>query len=434
MALRLRIVSEHATRLGEKATKVFSVHGGTIGRATDNEWILPDPERYLSGKHARVDFRAGQYYLVDTSSNGTYVNGAQVPLGKFRDYAMKDGDYVRIGEFEMLVSIDPSNDFPPDEGAVVAYDGVSPSSAVKKATANDLGADLDLSELLEPSHNLDEAIGSDVLARNAYGQPVSASEPEPAETGTPWHMMTRPLKVERNASPPSMPPTPRPPSAPLYDGDIDVGLSAFCRGAGIDPRMVTPEARNVALQLAGQLLREAVLGIMDLNQGRGEFRNRFRMSTPVADTAETAWTFTQGVEDTLIRLITTVSSRAGSVEAMRENLRELKAQNTATLSAMRSALEELLARFEPKELEERFERGVKRGVFGSQNKAKYWDLYGELYASLSQSPPDGFPHLFVEAFSKAYEAKLRTLVPPRRGAFGVTEPEVDPDRAANGDR
>jgi type VI secretion system FHA domain protein len=247
-------------------------------------------------------------------------------------------------------------------------------------------------------------------------------------------MMTRPLKVERNASPPSMPPTPRPSSAPLYDGDIDAGLSAFCRGAGIDPRMVTPEARNVALQLAGQLLREAVLGIMDLNQGRGEFRNRFRMSTPVADTAETAWTFTQGVEDTLIRLITTVSSRAGSVDAMRENLRELKAQNTATLSAMRSALEELLARFEPKELEERFERGVKRGVFGSQNKAKYWDLYGELYASLSQSPPDGFPHLFIEAFTKAYEAKLRTLVPPRRGAFGVAEPEVDPDRAANGDR
>jgi type VI secretion system protein len=433
MALRLRIVSEHATRLGEKATKVFSVHGGTIGRATDNEWILPDPERYLSGKHARVDFRAGQYYLVDTSSNGTYVNGAQVPLGKFRDYAMKDGDYVRIGEFEMLVSIDPSNDFPPDEGAVVAYDGVSPSAAVKKSTANDLGADLDLSELLEPSHNLDEAAGSDVLARNAYGQPVSAPEPEP-EAGTPWHMMTRPLKVERNASPPSMPPTPRPASAPLYDGDIDVGLSAFCRGAGIDPRMVTPEARNVALQLAGQLLREAVLGIMDLNQGRSEFRNRFRMSTPVADTAENAWTFTQGVEDTLIRLITTVSSRAGSVEAMRENLRELKAQNTAMLSAMRSALEELLARFEPKELEERFERGVKRGVFGSQNKSKYWDLYGELYASLSQSPPDGFPHLFVEAFTKAYEAKLRTLVPPRRGAFGVAEPEVDPDRAANGER
>ena len=67
MALRLRVVSEHAKRLGDNGTKVFGVHGGTVGRSTANEWILPDPERYLSGKHARIDFRAGTYVLVDTA-------------------------------------------------------------------------------------------------------------------------------------------------------------------------------------------------------------------------------------------------------------------------------------------------------------------------------------------------------------------------------
>src|ERR1700727_3155105 len=151
MTLRLSVVSEHGIRLGQNSTKVFSVHGGSIGRATDNAWILPDPERYLSGKHARVDFRAGSYVLVDTSSNGTYINGAQVPLGKYHDYALKDGDYIRLGEYELLVSIDKSNDFPPDESAIVAYDGNSPSSAAKKSIANDLGADLDLSQLLDVS-------------------------------------------------------------------------------------------------------------------------------------------------------------------------------------------------------------------------------------------------------------------------------------------
>src|ERR1700733_3264708 len=151
MALRLRVVSEHSTRLGPRATKVFGVHGGSIGRSSDNEWILPDPERYLSGKHARVDFRTGNYVLVDTSSNGTYVNGAQVPLGKYHDYQLKDGDYIRLGEYELLVSIDKGNDFPPDDSAIVAYDGKTPSSSVKKSTANDLGADLDLSILLETS-------------------------------------------------------------------------------------------------------------------------------------------------------------------------------------------------------------------------------------------------------------------------------------------
>src|ERR1700734_186850 len=176
MALRLRVVSEHSTRLGPLATKVFGVHGGTIGRATDNEWILPDPDRYLSGKHARVDFRAGTYVLVDTSSNGTYVNGAQVPLGKYHDYLLRDGDYIRLGEYELLVSIDKSNDFPPEESAIVAYDGATHSSAVKKSTANDLGADLDLSQLLEPSDL--SAADSGVRPRDAYGQAVpSRGEP-----------------------------------------------------------------------------------------------------------------------------------------------------------------------------------------------------------------------------------------------------------------
>src|SRR5258708_38164839 len=113
MALRLRVVSEHSTRLGTLSTKIFGLHGGTIGRAPDNEWILPDPERYLSGKHARVDFRAGAYILVDTSSNGTYVTGAHVPLGNYHDYSLKDGDYVRLGEYDLLVSIDPPHHLPP---------------------------------------------------------------------------------------------------------------------------------------------------------------------------------------------------------------------------------------------------------------------------------------------------------------------------------
>ena len=136
MTLRLSVVSEHGIRLGPQSTKVFGVHGGTIGRSTDNAWILPDPDRYLSGKHIRIDFRSGSYVLVDTSSNGTYVNGSQVPLGKYHDYVLKDGDYLRLGEYELLVTIDKSNDFPPDAAAIVAYDGQpGAAAAVKKSTA-----------------------------------------------------------------------------------------------------------------------------------------------------------------------------------------------------------------------------------------------------------------------------------------------------------
>jgi type VI secretion system protein len=451
MTLRLSVVSEHGIRLGPQSTKVFGVHGGTIGRSTDNAWILPDPDRYLSGKHVRIDFRSGSYVLVDTSSNGTYVNGSQVPLGKYHDYVLKDGDYLRLGEYELLVTIDKSNDFPPDEAAIVAYDGQpGASAAVKKSTANDLGADLDLSSLLEPS----DSAAHGVPARNAYGQVVGGSASResappresaasrqsavpresaapPAEGGTPWHMMTRPFKVDAKAEAagvlaaaaaaglrPQASALAASPGPALYEGDFDLGLAAFCRGAGVDPRTITSEARNGALQLAGQLLREAVLGLMDLNQSRNEFRNRFRMP-PVAasEGPESPLNFSQGVDEALVRLLTTNSTRLGSVEAVRDNFRELKAQNAASLAASRAAFEEFIGRVDPKELEERFERATKRGVFGQQNKSKYWELYAEMFAGLTQRPADGFPHVYTEAFAKAYEAKLRASIPARRNPF-----------------
>jgi type VI secretion system FHA domain protein len=215
---------------------------------------------------------------------------------------------------------------------------------------------------------------------------------------------------------------------------LDIGLTSFCRGAGIDPHTVTAEARGAALQLAGQLLRESVLGLMDLNQSRNEFRNRFRISSPPAEAPESPLNFSRGVDEALVRLLTTLSTRAGSVEAIRENFRELKAQNVASLTAMRAAFEEFLARLDPKELEERFDRATKRGVFGTQNKGRYWDLYAELFSGLVQRPADGFPHLFTEAFAKAFEAKLRVLVPPRRSGFGADREEAsDPVGQAIGD-
>jgi type VI secretion system FHA domain protein len=284
--------------------------------------------------------------------------------------------------------------------------------------------------------------------RDSYGQPVPRREEKKADSegsATPWHMMTRPLKIEQQKldaqrleaqklESVSQLSLSRSQTPALYEGDFDIGLAAFCRGAGIEPRSVSTEARGAALQLAGQLLREAVLGLIDLNQGRSEFRNKFRIATPAPDASESPLNFSKGVDEALVRLLTTLSTRAGSVEAIRDNFRELKAQNSAMLVATRAAFEEFLSRVDPKELEERFERSSKRGVFGGQIKPKYWDLYSELFAGLAQRPADGFPHLFTETFTKVFEAKVRALNPPRRGSFDTDPPEpADPDSQAVGD-
>ena len=101
---------------------------------------------------------------------------------------------------------------------------------------------------------------------------------------------------------------------------------------------------------------------------------------------------------------------------------------------MRAAFEAFLERVNPKDLEERFDRAGKRSVFGAPNKGRYWDLYTEMFPALAQRPADGFPHFFSESYAKAYEAKLRTLVPPRRSAFGADRnAPFEPDAEAVGD-
>jgi type VI secretion system FHA domain protein len=80
----------------------FDELGGTIGRADNNQLVVPDPERSISRMHAKVVFRAGQYAIVDNGSNPIAVNGSQVPLG--REHPLRPGDQLQIGSYVLAVS------------------------------------------------------------------------------------------------------------------------------------------------------------------------------------------------------------------------------------------------------------------------------------------------------------------------------------------
>ena len=99
MPLTLKIVSKQRHILGADSTRVFSVHGGSIGRAPDNDWVLPDPDRYISGHHAAIDYRGGAYYLRDNSTNGVYVNQSDQPVGRGAPIRLYDGDELRMGDY-----------------------------------------------------------------------------------------------------------------------------------------------------------------------------------------------------------------------------------------------------------------------------------------------------------------------------------------------
>ena len=106
MPLRLQIISRHRQGLGERSTKEFGREGGTIGRSLESDWVLPDGQRYISSRHASIDYRSGSYYIVDTSTNGVYVNDSDQPVGRGNPQRLFSGDRIRLGEYEINVEID----------------------------------------------------------------------------------------------------------------------------------------------------------------------------------------------------------------------------------------------------------------------------------------------------------------------------------------
>jgi type VI secretion system FHA domain protein len=90
---------------GERAQGLsaqFDELGGTIGRADNNQLVLPDPERTISRVHARVVYRAGRYAIVDNGSNPISLNG--IPAGAGREHPLNPGDEVQIGGYVLAAS------------------------------------------------------------------------------------------------------------------------------------------------------------------------------------------------------------------------------------------------------------------------------------------------------------------------------------------
>ena len=105
MPLRLQVISAHRESMGGSHIQEFSACGGYIGRSLDCEWPLPDSKRYISARHAMIDYQSGAYYLVDLSRNGVFINGAETPVERSNPQRLFDGDTLRLGEFEIRVAI-----------------------------------------------------------------------------------------------------------------------------------------------------------------------------------------------------------------------------------------------------------------------------------------------------------------------------------------
>jgi type VI secretion system protein len=425
MALRLRVISEHRQKLGEKSTFVFGVSGGSIGRSAENDWVLPDDMRYVSGRHARIVFHKGRYLLQDTSSNGVFVNDSDRPLGSQNPHELKTGDILRIGEYHVQVQVDSSTDFTLDDSALYKT-GAGSTSSRRRLPPSDLGASLRLENLLEASND----ISSDELKPvNAFGQAVSGrtralhkTQDLPREPSTNPEVEVDSEAVARriarlakaaakqqqakqtsaDAESAITAPAPNSSSSLAPVADIGPGLQAFCRGAGIGPETLPVDAHARMLHLAGQLLREALVGLKESNRAQQEQRNSLRVTYEKERADLLPSLDRHSVEELIQELLKAHDSRRfDAVQWLRGSFAMSRQHDDAMLRAMFAAFLDFIGRLDPRDLATRFERSARRKTMGN------WELYGEFYRSLCETPPGTLPHIFVETFAQSYDQVAR---------------------------
>lgn len=104
MILTLEVTQSQAGTPVDQSRRQFSTQGGTIGRASSCDWVLS--HRQVSGRHASISSQDGVFYIVDEqSANGLFLNSSKNRLVPGRRYALKDGDRILIGPYELEVSI-----------------------------------------------------------------------------------------------------------------------------------------------------------------------------------------------------------------------------------------------------------------------------------------------------------------------------------------
>jgi type VI secretion system protein ImpI len=392
MSLTLEIVTGNPRDLGARRTMIFGQDGGTIGRSLDADWPLPDGKRYLSGRHASIDFRSGSYYIVDMSRNGVFVNGANEPVGRGKPQRLFPGDRIRIGEYEMLVSIENVDD---TRESLIGVSHIDPVDIRQRVDSPEpTGYDL-----LEPEVitgvGLDIRIEDDDLGID-FGLVPDAADGTDTLTVTGTDAADPPRSGVTNISERLSP--------------AAVSLETFFRAAGIEAPTLNAKQSEQLLTRLGQVTRALISGTIESLHIRSIQQAELRQADHApAARASNRLQSAANYHDGFTRLLLDDSAEYLSpTDSVRAAFADLTAHQRTLLAALRSALDEYLERLDPQVIERSIGGGRIGALMAATAKHRYWDIYKDVYAVLGNRRTDELPEAFVEEVAKAYE-RLRAL-------------------------
>lgn len=444
MALCLTITSYHKITPGQCPEKLLETGAITVGRAADNDWVLPDPERLVSSKHCVIQFKDGRYYLTDNSTNGVELLNAGIRLRRGNSEPLMDGEVIRIGEYEIQARIDAGhaittaaqpdgNSFEALMANQVATPAIpaapisgAPAAFLQGASSHDTLPDLfdflgpaSVPPASQPDHV--PAQQHDFRPPTPVAPPAPAAPPAaPGVIPADWNLldstpapiappvpMPEPVRAAEPVAAPTPIPAPVPAPAPAPAASSDALLQAFLRGAGIDHLRIDAQDAAAQMESIGRSYRLMVEGLIDVLRARSSLKGEFRMQqTSIAPVQNNPLKFAPNADEALLLLLRP-SNQAFMPpdQALRDSFDDLRAHQLAVMAGVEAAIKHLLTRFEPARLEQRLApaAGLAK-LFGGSRQAHCWQQFTELYGQISREAEDDFQDLFGREFSRAYEA------------------------------
>lgn len=443
----------------------------TIGRSPDNDLVLPDPEKSISKRHCAIEVSHGAVTAIDMSTNGTFLNYAKVPVGEV-PAPLNNGDVLTIGPYELLVEItedaaagagrgpaatqaaypgtedilggsDDGGDFLDDllgEGA--APKGPSsvqrPDDADADGLLPPLGEDAD--DLLGPAPAADQYSGAsqgdhssaaqdhfspsgvtqdiipedwdpdDLLGDEPLTPPGTAPAAEPDAPPIPDDPFTEvPSETvpPRKVPPVDPAPTPAADPAPAHDA----AARAFLKTAGAE-RLNVPDAELVpTLSRMGHVMRILVKGLREVLMTRTSIKSEFRIQqTVIGVGGNNPLKFSVSPEQAIEAMVRPPETGyLDPVDAAEQALQDIKAHEIAMMTGMEAALKDVLRQLSPAELEKKMQTGGGIGGLLKGRKARYWEVYEQMYAEIADRAENDFHEMFSREFARAYQAQLERL-------------------------
>ncbi|HBQ2428450.1 TPA: type VI secretion system-associated FHA domain protein TagH [Klebsiella aerogenes] len=186
--MRFTIISTKAGHQPPQGSCDFYAPGGTIGRGTDNNLVLPDDDRAISRLQAIVHVAADGECKITNRGNVTRVVLNEIPLERGRQVELQDGDILAIDDYRIEVSDLLQDSQPISRMAAsgqppVTAKSTTPTSAAAPAVAEaaPTAVPSEIWDSLMQEFSIADSISSSRAKPQADNAPNPFAEPKPAE-------------------------------------------------------------------------------------------------------------------------------------------------------------------------------------------------------------------------------------------------------------